>query len=330
MSKSLKIVFAGTPEFAAQSLSALLGSQHQVVASYTQPDRRSGRGKKITQSAVKKLSLSHDIPVYQPVNFKDPHSIQQLADLNADIMVVVAYGILLPESVLNTPKLGCINVHASLLPKWRGAAPIERALLAGDPATGVTIMQMDKGLDTGDMLHKQTIEISETMTSGELHDALVPVGCSALLETLTQIANGTSTAPRQDDQLACYASKLFKAEGLIDWNLDAQQISLLIRGLSPRPVAFSYIGETVIRLWDASTSNCDIDPLFDTSLIGSICAADKLGIEVYCKGGTKILIKSLQVPGGKQLSARDLINSKRQLFSPGNRFITLLAETTQL
>ena len=329
MSKSLKIVFAGTPEFAAQSLTALIASHHQVVAAYTQPDRRSGRGKKISQSAVKKLAQSHDIAVYQPDNFKDPESIKQLAGLDADIMVVVAYGILLPESVLSTPKLGCINVHASLLPKWRGAAPIERALLGGDKITGVTIMQMDKGLDTGDMLRKQTIEIEATMTSGELHDALIPIGSSALLETLEQLASGKSQAIRQDDQLACYANKLFKIEGQINWDQEAEQISLLIRGLSPRPVAFSSIGDTVIRLWNAVTSSSETDPLFDPNLIGSICAADKQGIEVLCKGGTKILIKSLQVPGGKQLNARDLINSKRQLFAPGNRFSTPSRDTNQ-
>ncbi|OUS31024.1 methionyl-tRNA formyltransferase ['Osedax' symbiont bacterium Rs2_46_30_T18] len=329
MSKSLKIVFAGTPEFAAQSLIALIDSHHQLVATYTQPDRRAGRGKKINQSAVKKVSLAHDIPVYQPDNFKDPDSVKQLSELDADIMVVVAYGILLPQAVLDTPRLGCINVHASLLPKWRGAAPIERALLAGDLSTGVTIMQMDKGLDTGDMLNKQTIDITATMTSGQLHDALIPIGCNSLLKTLQQLADGTSTATRQDDQLACYASKLFKSEGQIDWNQDASQISLLIRGLSPRPVAHSNIGTTVIRLWNAVASNSETDPLFDSALVGTICRTDKSGIEVLCKGGTKLLIKSLQVPGGKQLSARDLINSKRELFSPGSCFTTPCIDETK-
>ena len=320
MSKSLKIVFAGTPEFSAQSLIALISSHHQVIAVYTQPDRRSGRGKKINQSPVKKIALENNIPVIQPDNFKDPTSIQQLASLNSDIMVVVAYGILLPQSILDTPKLGCINVHASLLPRWRGAAPIERALLAGDQTTGVTIMQMDKGLDTGAMLTKETIDISPTMTSGQPHDALIPVGCMALLNSLQKIAEGTSRSSVQDDKFSCYANKLFKSEGQIDWNQSAEQISLLIRGLSPRPVAFSNLGDTVIRLWNAVVSDPSTAADFDPQLTGTICKADKTGIEVFCKDGTKILIKSLQVPGGKALNASDLINSKRQLFAPGCRF----------
>lgn len=204
---ALSIVFAGTPDFAAHHLQALLGSDHKVVAVYSQPDRPSGRGRKLTASPVKALALEHDIPVYQPLNFKSEDTVAELAALNADLMVVVAYGLILPQVVLDTPKLGCINVHASLLPRWRGAAPIHRALLAGDEQTGVTIMQMAAGLDTGDMLVKATCDILPSDTSQVLHDRLIDCGGPALLEALSQMEAGTATPQPQDDALANYADR---------------------------------------------------------------------------------------------------------------------------
>ena len=216
MSKPLRIVFAGTPDFAAQHLDALIQSHHDVIAVYSQPDRPAGRGKKLKASEVKQLALTHDIPVYQPENFKSDEAKQQLADLDADIMIVVAYGLLLPKAVLETPKLGCINVHGSILPRWRGAAPIQRAIWAGDAETGVTIMQMDEGLDTGDMISIATCPIEAHDTSASLYSKLAELGPTALIDTLATIADGTANAEKQNDKLANYAKKLSKDEANID------------------------------------------------------------------------------------------------------------------
>ena len=216
MSQSLRIVFAGTPDFAARHLAALLSSEHEVIAVYTQPDRPAGRGKKLTASPVKTIALEHDIPVYQPENFKSDEAKQELADLNADIMVVVAYGLLLPQVVLDTPKLGCINVHGSILPRWRGAAPIQRSIWAGDAETGVTIMQMDIGLDTGDMLKIATLPIEASDTSASMYEKLAGLGPDALIDCLADIAAGKAEPVKQDDELANYAKKLSKEEARID------------------------------------------------------------------------------------------------------------------
>ncbi len=322
MTQKLRVVFAGTPDFAAHSLQALLDSDHEVIAAYTQPDRRSGRGKKVTASAVKQLAQSHDIPVFQPLNFKNSEDVSELTALNADIMVVVAYGIILPLEVLKTPKLGCINVHASLLPRWRGAAPVERSLLAGDTETGITIMQMDVGLDTGDMLLKNHIPITDDMTSGDLFQALIPVAQSSLIETLDIIQRGELQPEPQDDALACYASKLFKAEANIDWQLNAQQIELVVRGLSPRPVAFSHHDENAIRIWSAQA----VPNVNDVSHKpeGTITKVDKHGIEVACGDNTRLLITSLQIPGGKQLTVQQLFNAKPDMFTQGSLFYSEL------
>ncbi len=322
MSNKLRVIFAGTPDFAAQSLQALLDSHHEVIAVYTQPDRRSGRGKKITASAVKQLAQAHDIPVVQPVNFKSSEHLAELAAFNADIMVVVAYGIILPISVLQTPALGCINVHASLLPRWRGAAPIERSLLEGDHETGITIMQMDEGLDTGDMLYKAAVPITDEMTSGDLYLSLIPVAKQALVETLNLISDGKHQPEPQNNDLACYANKLFKAEGNIDWQLSATDIALIIRGLSPRPVAFSHYNENAIRIWSAEVVQSN--PESENSKAGVITKVGKQGIEVNCANNTKLLITSLQIPGGKQLSVQQLLNAKPDLFSVGSSFYSEL------
>ncbi len=310
MSNPLRIIFAGTPDFAATSLQALLGSEHEVIAVYTQPDRPSGRGRKLTPGPVKKLALEHDIAVYQPLSLKGEAEQAELAALNADIMVVVAYGLLLPKAVLDTPRLGCINVHGSILPRWRGAAPIHRAVLAGDQSTGITIMQMDVGLDTGDMLYKVETPISDSDTSGDLHDRLADMGAGALIETLALIRDGKAEPEKQDDSLANYAQKLEKQEGKIDWNQSAELIARQVRGLSPWPVAFCELDGQTLRVWYAEADNNA------TAAPGEIISTDKRSVQVGCGEGSLRLTK-LQLPGGKPLEASAILNAKRDLFPTG-------------
>lgn len=312
--KQLRILFAGTPDFAAASLQALLDAGHTVIGVYTQPDRPAGRGRKLTPSPVKRVALEHALPVYQPTNLKDSADQQALADLQADLMVVVAYGLLLPTPVLQAPRLGCINVHASLLPRWRGAAPIHRALLAGDTHTGITIMQMDEGLDTGAMLLKRECAIAPDDTSGALHDRLATLGAQALLDSLPGIAEQNSGAEQQDDTQACYAHKLEKSEGLIDWQQPASAIALQIRGLSPWPVAYTHLNGATLRIWaaEATTQSAGNAPA------GSIVATDKQAIYVAC--GTHILkLLNIQLPGSKAMDTRAVLNAKRELFADGTQ-----------
>ncbi len=308
---SLKIVFAGTPDFAERVMAAILESEHQVIAAYTQPDRPAGRGRKLTASPVKQLALQHEIPVYQPQNFKDPADVEALKALQADLMVVVAYGLLLPQAVLDTPRLGCINVHASLLPRWRGAAPIQRAIAAGDSETGVTIMQMDAGLDTGDMLLKKVTPIGPNETAGDLHDRLALLGAEACVEALDRIAAGKITPEPQDDTLANYAHKLSKEEGALDWLDSAASLHDKIRGLSPWPVAHTRIGDQVLRVHGSRLLERK-----DKGAPGEILGADKDGIQVATGSGVLALTK-LQLPGAKALSVADILNAKRDLFQPG-------------
>ncbi|MEH6467663.1 MAG: methionyl-tRNA formyltransferase, partial [Porticoccus sp.] len=257
----MHIVFAGTPEFAAHHLQALLDDDHhKIVAVYTQPDRPAGRGKKLTASPVKVLAQAHGLTVNQPVSLKEAEQQKILRDLNADIMVVVAYGLLLPKAILDTPHLGCINVHASLLPRWRGAAPIQRAIEAGDKETGVTIMQMDIGLDTGDMLLKAHCPITETDTGGSLHDKLASIGPPALLKTLLELEEGSAVAEKQDDELSNYAPKISKDEALVDWSQSAKIIARKVRAFNPFPVTYTTLGNEGgekterVRLWQAGWS----------------------------------------------------------------------------
>lgn len=309
--RQLRILFAGTPDFAASSLQALLDAGHNVIGVYTQPDRPAGRGRKLTPSPVKKVALEHDLPVYQPLNFKQAEDRQQLAALGADLMVVVAYGLLLPQAVLDAPRLGCINVHASLLPRWRGAAPIHRALLAGDSETGVTIMQMDAGLDTGAMLLKKQCPINASDTSGELHDRLAAIGAAALLESLPTIADQTIQPEAQDDSLACYAHKLEKAEGEIDWHKPATEVARQIRGLAPWPVAFTTLKGETLRIWYAQASDEQ-----SNARPGTVIGTDKQAIIVACGDGVVRLLK-IQLPGSKAMDTSAVLNSKRELFSNG-------------
>jgi len=303
----LKLLFAGTPEFAATALAALLDSPHQVCAVYTQPDRPAGRGRKLKASPVKELALQHGIPVHQPVSLKDESEQQTLRDYGADLMVVVAYGLLLPPAVLEAPRLGCINIHASLLPRWRGAAPIQRAIEAGDAETGVTIMQMDVGLDTGDMLFTVTTAIAADDTAQTLHDRLAQLGAQALLETLEQIASGTATPVKQDEDRANYARKLDKAEAVIDWSRSSAELDRLVRAFTPWPVAQTdYQGET-LRIWQAVPLEAA-----STQAPGTIVHADKHGIDVATGDGL-LRLTQVQLAGSKAMDAAAFLNGHPEL-----------------
>jgi methionyl-tRNA formyltransferase len=312
LSQSLRIVFAGTPDFAALHLAALLSSEHEVIAVYTQPDRPAGRGKKLTASPVKNIALEHDIPVYQPENFKSDEAKQQLIDLNADLMVVVAYGLLLPQAVLDTPKLGCINVHGSILPRWRGAAPIQRSIWAGDDETGVTIMQMDIGLDTGDMLKIAKLPIESTDTSASMYGKLAELGPKALVECLEDISNGSAMAKKQDDEHANYAKKLSKEEARINWSDEAAHIERCVRAFNPWPMSHFETAENSIKVWQSR-----VDEQVSNEPAGTIIKADKTGIYVTTSSGVLVLEK-LQVPGKKAMPVQDILNSRSNWFEIGS------------
>jgi methionyl-tRNA formyltransferase len=312
----LRIIFAGTPDFAAQHLQALLAGPHQVVAVYSQPDRPAGRGQKLTPSPVKALALEHAIEVQQPVSLKLEAAQTMLANYQADVMVVVAYGLILPQVVLDTPRLGCINVHGSLLPRWRGAAPIQRAILAGDQQSGVTVMQMEAGLDTGPMLLKADTPIAANDTSASLYAKLALLGCTSLTQALDGLKNSTLAAQAQDETKANYADKLTKAEGAINWHQSAQQISLQVRGLNPWPVAYSDWQEHRLRLWMAHA----IDGHSDQPA-GTLVSMDKSGLEVACGDG-HLKITQLQWPGGKALKQSELMNLKQKM-TLGDAFTSL-------
>lgn len=314
MSASLKIIFAGTPDFAARHLDALLASEHQVVGVFTQPDRPAGRGNKLTPSPVKVLAQAHNVPVFQPKSLKPEENQQLIADLHADVMVVVAYGLILPKAVLEMPRLGCINVHGSLLPRWRGAAPIQRSLWAGDSETGVTIMQMDVGLDTGDMLHKLSCPITHEDTSASLYDKLAQLGPKGMLDTLDLLATGAAQPEVQDEKQVSYAEKLSKEEARLDWSLSAAQLERCIRAFNPWPMSYFLVDDQPVKVWQASVlPHQDKRP-------GEIIHADKNGIQVATADGVLNLL-SLQPAGKKAMSAQDLLNSRREWFAAG----TLLA-----
>lgn len=309
---SLNIIFAGTPEFAALHLQALINSKHNIVAVYSQPDRPAGRGKKLQASAVKQLALEHNLNVYQPHSLKTDEAQAQLAELNADIMIVVAYGLILPKLVLDTPKLGCLNVHGSLLPKWRGAAPIQRSLWAGDAETGVTIMKMDEGLDTGPMLLKQPLRIEATDTSATLYQKLSEVGPKALLEALSQLKDLLPEV--QDDKLATHAKKLSKEEAKIDWQLTAAQLERNIRAFNPWPMAFFSVQDNNVKVHGAEVVKTPSDKLGIAP--GHILQVGKNGILVSTKEDSLLLTK-LQPPGKKPMSATDLLNGRAEWFKQG-------------
>lgn len=309
----MDIIFAGTPEFAAISLRTLIEAGHRIIAVYTQPDRPAGRGKKLLASEVKQLALEHKIPVYQPLNFKDPEALETLHALEADLMIVAAYGIILPAAVLNAPRLGCINIHASLLPRWRGAAPIQRAIQAGDETTGITIMQMDEGLDTGAMLLKREIQIDAQATGGSLHDQLAELGGTAIVSALELLAEGKLKSENQDNEQACYAKKLSKQEAQIDWSGDATQIARNVRAFNPWPVAFFLAEGERIRVFEARALEDHHE-----SPPGTIIDRSREGIRISCGKGT-LSLQKIQFPGGKALSVKDVINGGKAGLEAGTR-----------
>lgn len=304
----LRIVFAGTPDFASIALQALIDAGHDICAVYCQPDRPSGRGKKLVSGPVKQLALEHNIPIEQPVNFKSTEAIERLADYEADIMIVVAYGLLLPESVLTTPQYGCVNIHGSLLPRWRGAAPIQRAIQAGDGETGITIMQMDKGLDTGNMLLKISCKITNNETGSSLHDKLAALGGQAINQFLSDF-NPTQSGEPQLEAQSNYAHKLNKAEAEINWSENSLTIERKIRAFNAWPVCFTFVGEKRLRVWQAELISTKSD-----KIAGSIFSLNKHGVEVVCGDKKLIRLTQLQPDGGKLMNAEALLNSRRDWF----------------
>lgn len=311
----LSLLFAGTPDFAANYLRALIESEHQLIGVYSQPDRPSGRGKKLRAGPVKTLALEAGLPVYQPNSLKDEEAQQQLAELRPDALIVVAYGLILPQAVLDMPRYGCLNVHASLLPRWRGAAPIQRAIEAGDRETGITIMRMDAGLDTGGMLATARCQIGARTTAASLHDDLAKLGTPLLLQVLEDLPGHLARAREQDDSLACYAAKISKAEARIDWSQDARVLDRTIRAFNPFPGCFSELSGERVKIWQAQ-------PTGETTGSGSpgtILTADRDGILVSCGHG-QLKIERLQLPGGKPLTTEQVLNAGHDKFAPGARF----------
>lgn len=308
---TVRIVFAGTPDFAATALTALLATHHDIVGVYSQPDRPAGRGRKLMPSPVKKVALEADLPVFQPENFRSPEAQQELAMLNPDVMIVAAYGLILPKTVLEIPAQGCLNIHASLLPRWRGAAPIQRAIAAGDRETGITIMQMDEGLDTGAMLLKTITPIHDDDTGGSLHDRLATMGGEAIVKAMALLEKGELSGEAQNDDQACYAHKLSKEEGHIDWQQDAAAIERLVRAFNPWPGTYTDLDDQRIRIHEARA-------LADASAEapGTVIRREREGIDVACGEGT-LRITRLQLPGARAQSINDLINGGKQLLLPG-------------
>ncbi|TCM65050.1 methionyl-tRNA formyltransferase [Acinetobacter calcoaceticus] len=314
----MNIIFAGTPEFAATALAALINTEHRIVAVYTQPDRKAGRGQKLTASAVKQLALEHDLPVYQPLHFKASTeeglaAQQQLAELNADVMVVAAYGLILPQVVLDTPKYGCLNIHGSLLPRWRGAAPIQRAIAAADAETGVTIMKMAAGLDTGDMMLKTYCPILASDTSATLHDKLAIQGAEAIVDVLRseqRLIDALAAREVQDESLTVYAHKLNKSEAKVDWSQAAADIDRNIRAFNPWPVAFTPLDDSQnLRIWTCALS--DVQTIPSDAVAGQIIAIDSHGVHVLCGDQQCICLTSLQWPGAKAFNALQISQSNK-------------------
>jgi methionyl-tRNA formyltransferase len=297
----MRIVFAGTPEFAVPPLRGLLGTSHEICGVYTQPDRPAGRGRKLTPSPVKLIAQEAGLPVFQPETLKDEATQAELRALNPDLMVVVAYGLLLPRAVIDTPPLGCINIHASLLPRWRGAAPIQRSILAGDAETGVTIMYIEPRLDAGPMLLKKSCPIGPDDTAGDLHDRLARIGAEALLEALPPIAAGTAQPELQDESLVTHAAKISKDDAQLDWSRPASELQRQICAFNPWPVAETVYRDQVMRVWRAT-----VIPATRLAPPGTLLI-DGEHLDVVTGNGCLRLLE-IQLPGGKRIAARDFIN----------------------
>ena len=307
----MKIIFAGTPQFAAHALEALIIEGHEIALVLTQPDRPAGRGMKLNASAVKLLAQKHKITLLQPRSLKQPEVYEQLSKICADVMVVAAYGLILPSIILNTPRLGCINIHASLLPRWRGAAPIQRAILAGEQETGITIMQMDRGLDTGDILLQRSTSILNNDNANTLYDKLSILGASCIVTTLHLLKNEKITAVPQTKENVSYASKLEKIEAKINWQMNAEEINYAIRAFNPYPVAHSVIDGFPLKIFQArAITNAIGRP-------GEILSAKQEGIVVAC-GKDALMLEIIQKPGGKKLSAAEFLAGYS--LKPGNYF----------
>lgn len=298
--QELRTIFMGTPDFALQTLQGLIDAGCNLIGVYTQPDRPKGRGKQLAAPPVKGLALEHGIPVYQPLKLRQPETVAELERLAPDLIIVVAYGQILPKSVLDIPRYGCINVHASLLPRYRGAAPINKAIIDGETETGITTMYMDVGLDTGDMLVKKSLPIGAEETAGALHDRLAVLGRETMEETLQKLCAGTLRRKVQDSDQSTYAAMMKKEDGRIDWSRPAVEIHNQIRGLDPWPGAYTSLNGELLKL--ARTRPDDADG----GQPGSILSADKTGVRIACGSGT-LLVKELQLAGRKRLAAADFL-----------------------
>lgn len=311
----MNIIFAGTPEFARIHLEALCDSKHNVVAVYTQPDRPARRGQKLQASPVKQCALTHAIPVMQPITLKDADVQKAFNTFQADAMVVVAYGLMIPKVMLNMPNYGCINVHASLLPRWRGAAPIQRAIQSGDLETGVSIMQMEVGLDTGPVFHMAHCSIHADDTSQLLHDRLAELGCDALLHVLNGLEEGTAVAVPQSEQGMTYAHKIDKSEARVNWSDSAKSIDQHVRAFNPWPVAFTLFHEQPIKIWKAAQTDQAA-----RAVPGSIVSIDRSGIRV-CAQDKELLLEVIQLPGKRAMTVVDLLNGQQLPCSVGDMLL---------
>jgi methionyl-tRNA formyltransferase len=316
--KSLRIIFAGTPPFAATILEALIDAHYSVIGVYTQPDRPAGRGRKLQASAVKTLAFDHDLPLFQPVTLKHPAVQQELQNLQADLLIVVAYGLILPLSVLTASKMGAINVHPSLLPRWRGAAPIQRCLLAGDDVTGVTIMEMEEGLDSGPILFEKYCPVLKHDTSETLHERLAGLGAEALLEALPLLVNGQLFPTPQPHLGVTYATKLEKSEAALNWSEDEVTLDRKIRAFNPWPVAHTRLGNQLVRIWNAIPLAARQED--DGTVPGTILAVSQSGLDVATGSRGILRLQVVQLPGGRELAVQDLINAQNPLFKKGQQF----------
>lgn len=313
MTAPLKIVFAGTPEFGLPCLNAIIQEDLQLQAIYTQPDRPAGRGRSMQHSAIKDWGIQHNIPIYQPQNFKDPESVATLQSLQPDLMVVIAYGLILPKPILEIPKFGCINVHASILPRWRGASPIQHAILHGDKKTGVTIMQMDVGMDTGDYYEIETISIAANDNAKTLHDKLAKLAVKPLIQTINNFKmHNKLIATKQDESLVTYAPKIHKDSAVIDWREPALNIEHKVRAFNPWPLACTTINENRFQILDAETIQAHTN-----SQPGEIISISKQGIKVTT-GENALLIKSIKFPGKNAIQIVDYMNSNNRLIEIGS------------